>query len=87
MTKEKFISKKTALFWDAKHPESLSDASVVEKILNYGDFDDVLELFSVYNKEKVAHIFFEQTNDKRNNYRPEIRNYFNLYFKNKIRIK
>ncbi len=80
MTKEKFISQKTALFWDTKNPENLSDASVVEKILNYGDFDDVLELFSVYNKEKVAHIFYEQAKGKRSNYRPEIRNYYDLYF-------
>jgi len=83
MTKDKFVSQKTALFWDSKHPENLSDASIVEKVLNYGDFDDVLDLFSAYSKEKVAQIFYKQVSSKRNNYRPEIKNYFNLYFQKK----
>jgi len=59
----------------------LSIESALEHILNYGDWDDVQGLFKLIDKNEAAKIFIKQTRRKRCNYRPEIKNYFNLYFK------
>lgn len=55
--------------------------SMIEAVLNYGDWDDVLALFEIIGKKKAAEIFFKQIKNKRVNYRPKTLQYFNLYFK------
>jgi len=59
----------------------LSLAVVLENTLNYGNWDDVKEVFRLIGLKKAAGIFKKQTTRKRVNYRPEIANYFKLYFK------
>lgn len=63
--------------------DKLSEASIVEHVLNYGDWDDVQEMIKILGLKKTAKIFQEKSRpDKfgRQNYRPEIKNYFQLYF-------
>ena len=67
------------LFWDVKI-EELNEAAVVERILNYGDWDDVQEMFNVIGIKEVAEIFRRQILLSRNNYDKKISNYFSLYF-------
>lgn len=82
MTLQNFIKKRRYLVWYVKNPENLSQEAVVEAVLNYGNWDDVKKLFSILGINKVAKIFRKQTTRrKRINYRPEIKHYFNLYFK------
>ncbi len=69
------------MVWYVKEPENLSQEAIVEAVLNYGDFDDVKKIFSILGIKKVAEIFTKQIGRKRINYRPEIKNYFQLYFK------
>lgn len=76
-----FIKERPYLVWYTKNYDGLSDGAILESILNYGDFDDVEKAFSIIGIKKAAHIFTEQIRRKRNNYRPKIKNYFNLYFK------
>ncbi len=45
MTIQKFIKKRPYLTWYIKNPEELSDESIVEHVLNHGDFDDVKKLY------------------------------------------
>ena len=78
---EDFIKKRRYLIWSVKDFSNISDESVVENTLNYGDFDDVKELISVMGWEEVSSIFKKQVKAKRSNYRPEIANYFKLFFK------
>ncbi len=83
MTIGDFVRKKKHLFWSTKNYDSLSNEAVVEGILNYGDWDDVQEMIKILGMQKTAQIFrLKSTPDKfgRQNYRPEIKNYFNLYF-------
>jgi len=80
MTLKKFIKKRPYLAWYIKHPEKLSDASIVEHVLNYGNWDDVQKLIKVMKIDKVAKIFRSQVKRKRNNYDPRTLNYFKLYF-------
>lgn len=81
MTINDFIKERPYLIWHTKNYDNISEDVVVESALNYGDFDDVKKIFSILGIKKVAGIFKKQTSQKRNNYRPQIKNYFNLYFK------
>lgn len=76
------MKEKRHLFWSTKNYAGLSKAAVVEGVLNYGDMDDVRELLALLGTQEVAKIFKQHTtNQKRTNYRPEIVNYFQLYFR------
>ena len=83
-----FISNRRSLFWsvsDAKL-EQISDALLVETILNYGTAADVRTLFDLLSIEHIAAIFFEHTENKtRTNYLPPVKNYFTLYFNRHVR--
>jgi hypothetical protein len=78
-----FIKKRPYLVWYVKDLNKLDEASIVEHVLNYGDWDDVQGMIKILGIKKTAKIFREKsTPDKfgRQNYRPEIKHYFNLYF-------
>lgn len=80
MTREQFIKKRKYLFWYIKDPEKVSDESLVEHILNYGDWDDVQKLIKLLGIRRVAEIFRKETSRKRTNYGKMTTNFFNLYF-------
>ena len=75
-----FVRKRKYLFWSTKNYDGLSKRVVVEGVLNYGDMNDVRELITLLGIQQVAKIFYENTNRPRINYRPEVKNYFQLYF-------
>ncbi len=75
-----FVKKRKHLFWSTRNYNSLSNEAVVEGVLNYGDMNDVRELIVFLGMEEVAKIFRQNTNRPRVNYRPEVVNYFQLYF-------
>ena len=81
MTISNFIKERPYLVWGTRNYENLSQEAIVENVLNYGDIGDVKEMFSILGVKKSAIIFKKQISQKRNNYRPKIKNYFNLYFK------
>ncbi|MCX6766598.1 MAG: hypothetical protein NT170_02345 [Candidatus Moranbacteria bacterium] len=81
---QKFIKKRKGLVWYVKDVTELGEESIVEHILNYGDWKDVQEMIRIMGIKRVAKIFWKESKPKRwgrTNYRPEIRHYFNLYFK------
>ena len=80
MTIKEFIKKKKYLVWYVKNPEKLNNEAIIEAILNYGDWDDVQKMIKILNIQKVAKIFRKKSKEKRCNYFPDIKNYFNLYF-------
>jgi len=75
-----FIKKRPYLIWYVKNYDKLNDESIVEHILNYGDWEDVKKLFSILGVKKTAKIFHKQISGWRTNYDKRIENYFNLYF-------
>ena len=81
MTIKKFIKRRPYLMWYIKDLDNVSEASIIEHTLNYGDFDDVKKMINILTIKKVSHIFNKQIRQQRNNYRPKIANYFKLYFK------
>lgn len=78
--REKFILERKFLFWYVKRPERVSDESLVEAVLNLGDWDDVQKLIKLLGIRRVAAIFKKKAFVPRSNYRPEVKNYFKLYF-------
>lgn len=76
----KFMKARKYLVWYVKNPENLNKESVVEHTLNYGDWDDVQKLIKILGMKNVAGVFRKQVSGKRLNYRPEVKNYFTLYF-------
>lgn len=76
-----FIKKRPYLVWHTTDYHSLSEEAIMEAVLNYGDWDDVQEMMKILGSKKIVRIFKKQSRQKRCNYRPEIKNFFGLYFK------
>ncbi|MEK7086074.1 MAG: hypothetical protein AAB953_03625 [Patescibacteria group bacterium] len=84
MTIATLIKSKPYLLWYVKDKTKASPEAVVEAVLNYGDWSDVQKLIKILGIKKVAGIFKKKSKKSkigRTNYRPEIANYFSLYFK------
>lgn len=84
MTVASFIKSRPYLLWYVKDKSKASPEAVVEAVLNYGDWQDVQKLIKILGIKKTARIFRKKSPKSkigRTNYRPEITNYFNLYFK------
>jgi hypothetical protein len=77
-----FIEKRKVLVWYVKNPRGLSEEAIVEAVLNYGNWEDVQELFRILSIQKVAAIFRQQIimPRQRGNYYADVVNYFTLYF-------
>lgn len=80
MRVQDLIKQKPYLLWFTKNYKELSDASVVEAVLNYGDWSDVQKVIKILGVKKTALIFKNQINKKRVNYNDITKNYFTLYF-------
>ncbi|TSC93046.1 MAG: Uncharacterized protein CEN89_286 [Candidatus Berkelbacteria bacterium Licking1014_7] len=80
MTIQDFAKQRPGLFWSTKNYDSLSEGTIVEAVLNWGNWDDVQGLFKILGIKKTAEIFRRQIARPRTNYDPKITNYFTLYF-------
>jgi hypothetical protein len=80
-----FIRKNSSLFWyipDDKK-EDIDEEVLVEFILNYGDWDTVLEMFRILDIKKAAQVFFTSLNKSersKGNYKEQTINYFTKFF-------
>lgn len=80
---QNFIKKRKALVWYVKDVTKLNEQSIVEHVLNYGDWDDFQKLIKIMGVKKVAKIFWIYSKPSkwgRTNYRPGVVNLFNHYF-------
>jgi hypothetical protein len=82
---KKYMKARKHIVWYVKNPEDLPAESIVEHTLNYGNWDDVQELIKIIGIKKMADVFKKQTSGLRTNYRPEVTNYFKLYFNKYVR--
>ncbi len=74
------IKNKPYLAWDVKDLSILSEESVLERVLNYGNWDDVQGYIKIKGILDTKRIFNKLLNKKRVNLFPEIRHYFTIYF-------
>lgn len=83
---KQFIHEHSNLFWytpeDKK--EEISNEFLVETILNYGDKNDVIQLFCLLGINRVAEVFFNSINRssrRKGNYHEITVNYFTHVFR------
>jgi len=83
---KQFIREHSSLFWytpeDKK--EEIGNEFLVETILNYGDFNAMIQLFNLLGIKKVSAIFFNSiglSNRRKGNYHELTINYFTLVFR------
>lgn len=83
MKREDLISNNQHLFWylNKKDLQNISNSVLVEFILNYGNLQAVKDLINVLGIEIVAKEFSQSLKMNRSNYFPQVKNYFQLYFK------
>ena len=83
MSREQLIEKHKQLFWytPEDRKRNISDALLVETILNEGTLDDFHELVAELGGKRVAEVFFSATGRQQGNYYPEIRHFFSLVLK------
>ncbi|MCP4397519.1 MAG: hypothetical protein GY801_09510 [bacterium] len=83
---QEFIKKNSVLFWWTSEAEKvhISENVLVERILNYGDEQNVKQLLDLIGIGEIANIFYEQTSGPRCNYFPQVVNFFNLYFQRHV---
>jgi hypothetical protein len=78
------IRKNAHLFWYSKESEkeNLPLPVALEFFINYANKETIKELFAIVGIKTAAAVFFDQlkTQKDRNNYFPELRNFFTLYF-------
>lgn len=80
MTVNAIIKNKPYLAWYVKDPEKLSEESILEHILNYGNWDDVQLFIKVKGIHETAKLFNKSLKNNRTNYQPAVQSYFLRYF-------
>ncbi|MBN1915673.1 hypothetical protein JW796_01590 [Candidatus Dojkabacteria bacterium] len=78
---QNIIKEKPYLAWDTRQFDKLSTESIVEKILNYGHWEEYMKVEEIIGLKEVSRIFDKMKNRKRVNLRPQVVNYFSKYFK------
>jgi hypothetical protein len=74
------IKAKPYLGWDLKSVDTLSDDAAFERILNFGDWNDVQNAIKILSISNAKTIFLRLAEKERTNLRPQTVNYFKLYF-------
>lgn len=80
MSKELHIQQHANLFWytPADKKTNISDALLVETILNYGTLDDYRALLTLFTPQRVAEVFFSADECQKSNYISVIRNFYSI---------
>ena len=74
------IKQKPYLMWSTRSYNNLSLQSMVEAILNYGNWQDFKQLKEILGINELASVFEQIIKNNRNNLRPQTVNYFKKYF-------
>jgi len=76
------IKRNPYLAWDVADINNLSINSILERVLNYADWNEVMELFNIIGIKEASNIFYNRIKEtNRSNYLPKIEHYFDLFFK------
>lgn len=80
MTVNGIIKNKPYLAWYVKDPDKLSEESVLEHVLNYGNWEDVQQFIKIKGLAETSKLFNKSLENRRTNYTPPIKSYFYRYF-------
>jgi hypothetical protein len=76
----RLVQNKPYLTWDIRDKTQLSEQSVVEHILNYGNWEDYLIAESELGIKKIRSIFDTLKQKTRVNLKPKTIHYFEKYY-------
>jgi len=79
-----FLQEQRDIFWHHRKDRlyELSDDAIVEQVLNYGSESAIRKMLDIWGIGVVADVFRRNTApNRRVNYFPSTRHYFDLYFK------
>ncbi|HAZ29814.1 TPA: hypothetical protein DCY43_03695 [candidate division WWE3 bacterium] len=74
------IKDKPYLMWSTKSYDELSPQSILESVINYGDWPDFERLIAIFGLKQSSELFKDIKNKRRTNLRPKTVNYFTKYF-------
>lgn len=77
---QNLIKKNPSLIWYTTGYDQLSLEAITEAVLNYGSWEQFLQLKSILTTKKMATIYQKLASQKRCNLHPLVKNYFKLYF-------
>ena len=75
-----FIKKKPYLIWYSRNYKNLSEESIFEAIINYGNWKDFIKLQKLFGTKTLYLLFKKAVSKKRSNIRSETKNYFKKYY-------
>ncbi|MCA9372016.1 hypothetical protein KC726_03905 [Candidatus Woesebacteria bacterium] len=76
----KILSEDPTLIWYTNAKDSVSDESIFEHVLNYGNWEQVQEVIRTLGKEATVELYHKLTSKPRCNIRHRTKHYFDLYF-------
>ena len=79
MTLRSFAWTHPEYWWWVADTSKLSDESIIEWVLNYGNFAEKKQLIEIAGGAKFEKIFVSMIQKERCNIRPEVQNYWTLY--------
>jgi len=77
---QKLFNSKPYLTWYIKNKEKISEKSMFEHVLNYGNWEDFLKTENILGINKLKRLFDQISNQRRVNLRKQTVNYFKNYF-------
>lgn len=77
---QQWITQNPLLVWSTDNYQNLSAECIVENTLNYGSWQNILEIQALLGIDQFHQYFKHLSNQKRVNLKPQTLNYFNLYF-------
>ncbi len=77
---QKLIQEDPSLVWYTSNTANLSEASILEHVLNYGTWEQIQEAMKILGLKNTISLYKSLVNTPRSNIKPRVRHYFNLYF-------
>ena len=76
---QKFAQDHRFYWWWVADVTKLSESSLIEGTLNFGDFEDKKEIIELIGPQKVKKEFHRMVTMPRSNIRPEVASYWTAY--------
>jgi len=77
---QEILEEDPSLMWYVPKEGQLSDASIMEHVLNYGNWEQVQKMIGVLGKDKSVEVYRSIADKPRTNLRKKTKHYFDLYF-------
>lgn len=74
-----WLKKRRSLWWSTNQLDKLSDEAILEGVMNWGEWQDFLDLKQNWGLTKIKQLFTTMVNQRRVNLRPPVQTLFYDY--------